>query len=304
MTAARMWRLLKKAALMLSVAFAVAMIYGLAAGWMFLHPGRSPAVGNPQSWGMAYRSVHFGEAVRLSGWWVPGNAARPRVTIVLAHGYLSNRSEPCIPMLAVMQALHDMGDNVLSFDFRAHGTSEGTTVTIGARESGDVRQAVSCVRQRLAPSTKIVVLGYSMGASTAILAAEQDPAIAGVIADSPYDSLQRYLAEDLPVWHVLPRFPFQPLLMAALPKLAGIDLSQADPAAHLQRLGQRPLLIIAGSADTLVPVSNAEKLFARAHASDGQATLWIVRGAGHIQAYKTGPPAYVRHLRAFLQRWQ
>jgi fermentation-respiration switch protein FrsA (DUF1100 family) len=69
-------------------------------------------------------------------------------------------------------------------------------------------------------------------------------------------------------------------------------------------LNQRPLLIIAGREDTLVPVGNAENLYLRAHSTDSHAQLWIVEGAGHIQAFKTRPQAYIRRLARFLQPWQ
>jgi alpha/beta superfamily hydrolase len=124
-------------------------------------------------------------------------------------------------MLAVIHALHKMGGNVLSFDFRAHGTSEGHMVTIGVEEAWDLRQAVSYVHHSLDPASSIVLLGYSMGASTAILAAEQDQSVAGVIADSPYDSLERYLAEDLPGLARAPPHAFPEPLLRSIPARTG-----------------------------------------------------------------------------------
>ncbi len=297
-----MARLLKKGLIMALVVFLVATVYELVAGWMFLHPRRSPVVGNPKGWGMAYQSVQFGHPLVLSGWWIPQQSDHS-ITVIIAHGYSSNRSEPCIPLLAVIRILHDMGVSVLDFDFRAHGFSQGNMATIGALESRDLNMAVDYTRRHLAPGTHIILLGYSMGASTALLTAESNPYVSGIIADSPYDSLKRYLEEDLPIWQYLPRRIFQPVLMTVLPRVAHLSLEDANPASHLRQLGKRPLLIIAGQRDPLVPVHNAVDLYHKAQKSDPHARLWVVRGAGHIQAFKVVPFDYAEHLYAFLSRW-
>ena len=51
-----------------------------------------------------------------------------------------------------------------------------------------------------------MLLGFSMGASTAILAAAESQDVDAVIADSPFSDLTSYLDENLSVWSNLPSF--------------------------------------------------------------------------------------------------
>ena len=64
--------------------------------------------------------------------------------------------------------------NVLLFDFRGHGESDGHTVRFGAGERRDVLAAVAYLRERRPGQARQVVgLGVSMGAATLTLAAAE-----------------------------------------------------------------------------------------------------------------------------------
>ena len=75
------------------------------------------------------------------GWFFPGLRGAP--TIVLCHGYGSNRGE----LLTLVSALQDHQYNVFVFDFAAHGTIDGVT-TFGFREAEEVRAAIDAVGAR------------------------------------------------------------------------------------------------------------------------------------------------------------
>ncbi len=269
----------------------------LYVGERLTHPSRVPIATSPAAWGLAYRNVSFPARIDhtpLSGWWIPAAAARG--TIVLASGYAENRLTPPVPALAVAAALHAARYNVLMFDFRASGRSGGTLVTVGGLEQRDVEGAAAFAGQR--PSVPVGVLGWSMGASTALLAAEHDPAIAAVVADSPFAALTTYLRGYLPIWTHLPAFPFTPLFFWLVPPIIGVNPQEADPLSAMASLASRPVLLIAGTADHTIPPTNAERLAA----ADPTAQIWLVAGAGHIRAYHTDPAAYMRHVLALFAR--
>jgi len=180
---------------------------GVLVGWKLTHPARDPVVSSPSNWGMPYQTIRFPSTqgnLRLHGWWIP--ATRPAgITVVLAHGYDANREEDGVPLLAVAHALYQMGANVLMFDFRGEGHSPGSLVSIGYYEQWDLLGAVQYAHQRA--NTPVVVMGYSMGASTAILTAAHTRLVSAVIADSPFANLKTYLERHLSVWTHLPSFP-------------------------------------------------------------------------------------------------
>ena len=285
------------------VALAVAVLLGppVLAGWLATHPARTPLNTTPARWGLPYRSIVFPSTVdhlRIRGWWIPA-AGHPRgLTVVFAHGYTQNREVASVPGLAVARALHAMGANVLMFDFRAEGRSPGHLVSIGEFEVRDLLGAVRWA-QHTRPRVPVAVLGWSMGATVSLMAAEANPSIHAVVADSPFGALGPYLATSLPKWTHLPAFPYTAITLAVVPWLTGINPARVDPAGHLAQLGHRPVLIIVGLRDTTIPPGPNGIAMAKALAPlDPQSRLWEVSGAAHIGAFGVSPIAYLDHLYA------
>jgi pimeloyl-ACP methyl ester carboxylesterase len=74
---------------------------------------------------------------------------------------------------------------VFAFDFAGCGNSEGKYITLGVNESEDT-EAVVLVLKNDPQVGGIGLWGRSMGVVTAILYAERDPTINGIVLDSPY----------------------------------------------------------------------------------------------------------------------
>lgn len=276
--------------------------YGVLVGLVLTHPARVPLTTTPARWGLPYQNVRFQSPegqVPLNGWWIPGNPA-VGLTVVFAHGYDSNRQEAGIPLMAIARAVHLMGANVLLFDFRGEGTSGGSLVTIGFKEQWDLLGAVRFAHKK-SPTAKIALMGYSMGASTALMTASRTDLVAGVLADSPFADLKTYLAGSLPVWTHLPAVPFNAIILGLIPRLTGIKPALVDPINRLRALQSRPLLLIAGTHDTYIPDSNAEALYQIARRTDPNARLWLVPDANHVQAFNVAPVAYLAHVYQWLR---
>lgn len=297
-------RQIRRTIIIIALLSVVVVGYGIIIGWGLSHPSRDPIESNPGLWGMPYQSIRFPSQfghLRLHGWWIPA-PHKSRLTVIFAHGYGANREESGVPGLAVAHAINLMGANVLMFDFRGEGNSPGNLVSVGVFEQRDLRGAIRWVQKIQAPTNKIVLLGYSMGASTAILAGAADPSVSGVIADSPYANLKSYLAQSLPVWTHLPRFPFDSIILGLLPLMTGVHLREANPLGVISHMGHRPILLIAGKADRTIPDVNSVQLYNRVKKSDPAAQLWLVPSATHVQAFKVSPVEYLKRVYQFLHR--
>jgi len=156
---------------------------------MTLHPHRWDIGPPPSARGGAYTDVAFKDpaGLTLRGWWIPGTRHQ---TIVMVHGWTSSRREP----YDKSQYLHAAGYNILVFDLRGHGRSDGSHTTMGWKEPDDVRAAVGKAAS-LDPGP-IALLGYSIGAATAIEEAATDPRVAAVIEDSGCSSLSTVIEAD------------------------------------------------------------------------------------------------------------
>lgn len=84
---------------------------------------------------------------------------------------------------------------MLCFDFSGSGKSDGEYISLGWYERDDVECIVNWLRESNQAST-IGLWGRSMGAVTALMHADRDPSIAGLVLDSPFSSL-KILAEEL-----------------------------------------------------------------------------------------------------------
>jgi pimeloyl-ACP methyl ester carboxylesterase len=237
--------------------------------------------------------VTFGPAdARLEGWLVRGTAGAPAV--VLGHGFKASREE----MLPWARFLHDAGYNVLLFDSRACGESGGATVGLGAIEAQNIETAVRSAKGAFATS-RVGVLGISLGAGATILAAADDPEISAVVADSAWtdQDLQLSRLSFLPIGPL--RVPLAPIGVAAVNALVGADVTKARPIEAVARIAPRPLLLIHSADDdnATTPVDGARRLF---DAAGQPKQIWIAPRGGHVGAINAFPDEYRSRVLAFL----
>ncbi|RKH67114.1 alpha/beta hydrolase [Corallococcus llansteffanensis] len=252
-----------------------------------LHPARQ-SVRPPADGTLATRTdvaLRTRDGLTLKGWYVP---SRNRAAVVVMHGFAENRTQ----MLFEAEALSRAGYGVLLFDSRGHGESDGDLVTWGDREREDLRAAVDFVSGRadVEPS-RLGVLGFSMGGTTALLGALEDPRLKAVAAAGAYPSLEADTRYSYGKWGPL---SVQPVLWTM--RLSGVDVDAVDPMAHLCDLKGRPLLLINGDVDPYAPAFLQDALF---QAACEPKEYWVVPGAHHGEYAKKAPAEYERHLRDF-----
>jgi fermentation-respiration switch protein FrsA (DUF1100 family) len=218
------------------------------------------------------------------------------MTLILSHGYAGTRLEKGLPALSLAKTLVEAGYSVLMFDFCNSGLSSGHLTTIGFLEKQDLLGAIDWVRDHL--PGKLGLIGFSMGATTSLLAAAEMPDIAGVVADSPFSQLKPYLKQNLSVWSRLPNFPFTWLIITILPRLTGIDPNQVDALIAVQQIYPRPVLFIHSRDDAAIPFTHSEKMW-RMH--QDRFEFWKTEKAGHVGTYQLYTQEYTSRVLAFFE---
>lgn len=297
---------------MLGIILAVTLVVAVLAaitlyvGWKLIHPPRKPVSMQPEEFGIkAYEDVSFVSrdlTIRLSGWYLSAsaNGFQPNgITTIFAHGYSQNRLEPHLPALSLASRLLTEGYNVLMFDFRNSGLSEGNITTVGYLEQLDLLGAIDYVSQRF-PLQRIALIGFSMGAVTSLLAAAEDERVQFVVADSPYYALDQYLQENLTKWTGLPRFPFNQLMIGLMPVLVKAQPRHVAPYQAVKKMRNRPVLLIHGTGDETIPHEHSRRLVAQS--AHPLSELWLVPDAGHVRSYGKEPDLYAQKVLSFLQR--
>ena len=225
------------------------------------------------------------DGVSLAGSYVDVPSAKG--VVILVHGFKTYRQE----MVLHAQMLHDAGYAVLLYDSRGCGQSDGV-FGVGATEYRDIIGAVSYVVGRGALPTHVAVLGISLGAGDALLAAAEDTRIQAVIADSswPDEQFQLDRMRSLPVGsHFFPLLPYEPALVDAI---IGGRLEDASPLAVVSKIAPRSVLLI-HSLD-----GGAQALF---DAAGQPKQLWFVPSGGHAGALRVHPDEYRRRVLSFLE---
>jgi pimeloyl-ACP methyl ester carboxylesterase len=284
---------------LLVIILALTAVFGISAyvGWNLTHPARQALDANPGTLGLKYQDIVFKSRVdglTLQGWLIP--AVGSRKTVIFAHGYGENRLNNGVPILPIAKHLADTGYNVLMFDFRGHGESEGNLTSVGQYEVRDLLGAIDYVAAQPGLNEQIILFGFSMGASTAIMAASREPAVAAVIADSPFADLKAYLGENLSVWSGLPAFPFSRAFFIVTPLITGLKPGSVSPQGEIPLMNGRPLLLIHGDQDVDIPIANSESLL-RAYP---EAKLIRFPGGTHVKNYQTNPVLYLEIVDTFL----
>ena len=210
----------------------------------------------------------------------PARADATRVpAVVLAHGYPSDVSATAVAAAALPELADrlaaEMGWLAMALAFRGCGGSEGSFSLAGWLE--DLRSAVAHLREE-ERVTGVWLAGFGTGGALAICAAAADPEVRGVAAlGAPADfddwaSHPKRLLEHAREVGMIRDPSFPPDVDAWARELRSLRAVACAP-----KLAPRPLLVVHGSDDDLVPVFDA-RVLSDAH---GEAELRIMNGAGH-----------------------
>jgi pimeloyl-ACP methyl ester carboxylesterase len=266
-------------------------------------PERQPFRFSPEQYGLSYESVSFPsrvDAIQLDGWLLglPQAGAPARRPVVAVHGKGVDRTrEAHDHMLEIAGHLVRHGYPVLLFDLRGSGRSGGERFTLGAQEVRDVGGAIDFLYSRGLTNDGVDLLGYSMGAATAMMLAPNEPLVRALVEDSGYAELGDLLDERVPKESGLPPF-FTPGMVFMARTLVGMDMYAIRPVDIIPALAARgtPLLVIHGDADQSVPSSHARRIMA---AYGPRAESLFLPSAGHVRSYEVDPDTYVTRLTAF-----
>ena len=218
--------------------------------------------------------------------------------MILVHGLNSNRTGD--NALDLTRRLFDLGFSVLLFDLRAHGESDGDQLAAGYFEKRDVLGALDFLVLRGVPSGRVGVLGWSMGAATALLAVADEPAIRAVVADSAFADAQDMVAQETARSTVFPEWVvplFIPGMKAMSRILYGIDVGAVSPERAVASIDY-PILLIHGEADSRIPVEQSVRIHDSAPAAS---ELWLLPGTEHADAFLNAPDEYVERVDAYLR---
>ena len=248
---------------------------------------------SPAEYGLTFEEVAFqaADGLTLHGWWIPAVGSDRAVVIMHGHGGSMDWDIHRAP------ALHAAGFNVLLFDFRAHGRSEGRMITFGYLERQDVLGAVRFLRGRGMRRTGL--LGFSFGGIAAMLAAPICPDIAAVVSDGGPARMRSAMAARGSEWGA-PRWLSVPLvwLIVVMTSLRlRANLFHYEPVRWVGQISPRPILFVHAGQDQYLP--DFDDLYAAARPPK---EVWYVPEAGHTKVSEVLPEEFQRRVIAFFDQ--
>lgn len=222
--------------------------------------------------------------------------------VILFHGYRSSAARDSAGGFKIAK---EQGYNILLVDQRAHGDSQGRTITMGIKERYDCLDWVNYVVNRMGKDTKIMIVGLSMGASTVLMASELNlPAnVKGIIGDCGYSDVREILTRvggriKLPFHLKLSGKIAYPLSRLSAKIFGKFDPEEASPKKALQNC-KIPVLFIHGEKDRLVPVYMSHDNF---NACQSEKELLIVPDANHGMSYYVDTEKYTKKVITFTKK--
>ena len=186
----------------------------------------------------------------------------PKVVIVCLAG-INNPS--VTEFFGHAKLFQEQSYSTILLDMRAHGESDGDKICLGYKEHLDVKAVVQYIKQKpVYNGIPIVLLGYSMGAATAINAIGKIQEIDGLISLSAFSSWEDVFYENMknsvPKTIAVIEYPF--VYLTTFLKYG--TNSFIKPKNEIKKLGSRPALLMHSKEDSQVSFANYERLLKQA----------------------------------------
>lgn len=288
--------------LLLLVATAAALFACYLGAGIIMHPPKMSRMDTfPEMFGLRYEKITFqsGDGLTLRGWFVPSpNGPEEKRTILLCHGWGDNKGD-LIKMTHFLNA--SAGFNLLYFDFRSHGESDGEYTTIGYLETIDFAAAMDYLRREKPWALeRLGVFALSMGAAVTAVAMGDHPEPKCAVLESPFSDFRRVVRQWAWNHYKIPYFPLIMITLLMLRLRVGeSDVSGHSPVSNVARIAPRPLLVIGGDCDALMPVEDVRRVFA---AAGEPKQLWILPEATHGKCFEAGGLEYETRVASFFKR--
>lgn len=202
----------------------------------------------PKQFGLNYENVSFKtkDNKLIRGWYIPSVSPSSKAMILL-HGYPADKGDILPSRLFLHQKY-----NLLFFDFRYFGESEGSYSTVGRDEVLDVLAAIAFLQEK--GIKEIGIWGFSMGGAVALMAAAKSPEVKVVIAEASYAQLDQMAYERF--WMPILKYPLGFLLRFWGWIIFQSDMAKVSPVNAAKEL-KVPVLLMHSERDNVVSFKNA-----------------------------------------------
>lgn len=229
----------------------------------------------PRDIGLDYRDLTLttSDGVAINAWYVP--APNARATILFSHGNAGNIGN----RLETVRILHSLGANVLIYDYRGFGKSEGSPGEEGTYRDAEAAWEYLVNKETVAPD-RIILWGRSLGSAVAIELAMRKKAGA-LVVESGFTSVATVAKKVI---------PYLPLDLLVRHRYASIEKVSSINA---------PALFIHSPDDEVIPFAQGRELFERSASVPKQ--FLAIKGS-HNAGFLVSGRVYTDALDSFITK--
>lgn len=241
----------------------------------FIYRPSKEIIVTPAALRLKYENVSLVTAdhYKLDGWFVP--AENPKGTVLFCHSNAGNMSN----YIDAVEVFNELGFNILLFDYRGYGLSEGKPTEQGTYLDAEAAWEF-LVQSKKTDPLEIIIVGRSLGAAVAVLlAGRHTPSL--LIIESAFTSFP-----DIAAVH----FPYLPARILARYKYDVIDL--------LQKV-ECPILVVHSRDDEIVPFEHGRKIF---NSLKGKKEFLAISGP-HNEGFVESRKKYINGLKNFISEY-
>ncbi len=205
----------------------------------------------------------------LNSWYKPASDKKP--TVIIFHGNAGHIGT----RMPLARQLIEQGFGVFLLEYRGYGGNPGKPTEQGLYQ--DARAGMTYLKKHKIAQQNTVLYGESIGAGVATQMAVEYPKACALILQSPYTTLA-----ELGKYH----YPWNPIA----------PWDKFDSERRIKTI-QMPLLILHGTADTIVPYQQGRRLFSAANEPKQWMTL---QGQGHGGLWT---PQFIQTVSTFISKY-
>lgn len=265
---------------------------------------RSDVIGKGRNWFYTNRMEFINvrmtafDGVKLAGYYRPSFDRSSRNVLILLHGYNEHPSMVSAYAKLIMTKIQC---HVLVVHQRAHCMSGGNYCSYGLCESVDLNSWIEFCKSQVGEDIRVFIFGRCMGATSALIAAEQPDfpeCVAGIIADSPYDRLSRPLLDMGKRRYKIDISLFLRWVKRCVAIRYGFDMEKCECVLKADRIDV-PVLIFHGEKDHIVDPEASKRIYDRIRAPK---RMIIVEEADHMESYSMAPALYEKEVENFIEQ--
>ena len=210
---------------------------------------------------------------------------------LMFHGY---RGTVYRDFCAASKIFMDLGYSIIVVDHRAHGLSQGHSITFGVRESKDLLTWYNFAKEKYGADKEFILVGISMGGATVLLSAHKVDNVK-LLVDCPFVVPKDILCESLKSLKLSPKL--YPLVNLSSIIFGHTNMNKVSAYDSVKNTNNK-ILIVHGDSDQVVPHYLSQALY---EAYPDKIQYELFKGANHGSSYMVDTERYKKVVREFLK---